>query len=84
MVTLTTYLPVSAPGEDDHYLAAHLDPDEAIRLQQIFENLTNLLTPLTRINSDIALEELLRSTKPRFFSLKSALLELLWPYLSDI
>ncbi len=79
MVTLLVYPPISNPQQGD----SELTSEELERVASLTVDLVNLLAPMARIAARDTLEDLLHSTGPRFLSIKSEMMELLWPLLSD-
>ncbi len=79
MVTMLVYPPIPYPEKGIFDLTA----DELERIEFLIGELGNLFAPMARIAVRDTLEELLRSSVPRYLTLKRKLLELLWPLLSN-
>lgn len=79
MVTLLVYPPISNPQQGD----SELTLEELERIESLTEDLGNLLAPMGRIAARDTLEDLLHSSGPKFLAIKSEMMGLLWPLLSE-
>lgn len=79
MVTLLGYPPISNPQQGD----SELTSEELERIESLTWDLGILLAPMARIAARDTLEDLMHSSGPRFLSIKSEMMELLWPLVSN-
>ena len=83
MVMILPYLSESSAGDDQFWSQAHLSQEDKNKVAELSHALTDLLSPLTQITTNEALQDLLQARKPRFLQVKSELIKILWSYLVD-
>ena len=79
MVTLLVYPPISNPHQGN----SELTSEDRERIESLTVELGNLLAPMARITARATLEDLLHSSGPKFLAIKSEMMGLLWPLLSE-